>query len=180
MDVVDETIGVVVDAVAGNLQRVGPHVRSEVGVRKLNAFVNDADRHRPRAGVAGCPGLAGRTAELVGGRCTVAVHSPEVATGVVGVIRGDLLGEDIVGLGVAHAGTGLELRNGGRHRLARGEGDHLGGVRPLGCQSLGGLRARLHASCALLHIGGRGAVTHDEGAGLVLGKRLVGGCCSGR
>jgi hypothetical protein len=46
VNVVDESVVVVVLAVAGNLLGIHPEVRAQVGVQRVDAVVDDRDDHR--------------------------------------------------------------------------------------------------------------------------------------
>src|SRR5262249_24139846 len=88
VDVVDEAVAVVVDAVAGDLARVGPDVGGEVGVVVVDAGVDDRDDDAAARG-DGVPRLGGvdvgvgDAAGLPG-----VVQAPERAVGVPRVVGG--------------------------------------------------------------------------------------------
>lgn len=58
LHVVDEPIPLVVDAVAGNLPGISPDIAGQVGMREVDARVEDRDDHAPHPD-AGGPGRAG-------------------------------------------------------------------------------------------------------------------------
>ena len=119
VDVVDEAVGVIVDAVAGDLARVRPGVGRQVGVRVVDAGVDDRDDHAGGTG-EDVPRLDGVDVGVhrAGGAAPVSlagvVHAPELAEHRV--VRGLVGVEDIVRLRVLDVGVGLE----GRHRLHDG------------------------------------------------------------
>ena len=114
-DVVDVAVAVVVEPVAGDLARVPPGVRGEVGVREGDAGVDDRDRHA-RAG-GDVPGL-GRVDVGVGrpgqpaDRLARVVEAPELAE--ARVVGERVEGDAAVRLDVAHVRVPLERRAGGR------------------------------------------------------------------
>ena len=94
VDVVDIAVVVVVDHVAGHLDRIHPDVQRQIGVGDLNALVDHPDHHGGRARHACGPGCLGAATVLVGGaaraesrRAVGAVHAPQRTDGVVGVVR---------------------------------------------------------------------------------------------
>src|SRR5262249_47084256 len=108
--VVNKTVPFVVDAVAGDLARVGPDVRGQVRVVVIDPGVDDRDHHVPAAG-ADVPGLGGvdvgvrRTAALAG-----VVETVQGAEG--GVVRDDVRVDDEVRLGERDPALGPEVPEG--------------------------------------------------------------------
>ena len=113
VDVVDVAVAVVVDAV-DRVVRVRPDLPGEIGVREHDAFVDLAHEDGGRPGVAGRPRFAGLAAVLVGRRGGVAVHAPQRAVGVVGVVRDRVVVVAEVRLGVFDFSTAAQRADGGR------------------------------------------------------------------
>ena len=116
--VVQEAVLVIVDAVAGDLARVGPDVGRQVGMRVVDAAVDDADDDRTIAGGDRPGGLGrdvgpGKTARL-----TAVVQSPQERVALV--VRRQHGVQDIVRLGVFDM------------RVAAQPGDGLLGAQPRG------------------------------------------------
>ena len=117
VQVVDEAVAVVVDAVAGNLPGVGPDVGRQVGMAQVDAGVDDADDD---VGVAGLevPGVArphagrGRAQVPLRGEHRVVGREREVEhqvrRGGAGDAGGDERAAGGLEVGVGHAGRGAQ------------------------------------------------------------------------
>ncbi len=121
VDVVDVAVGVVVDAVAGDLAGIRPGIGREVGVRVVDTGVDHGDHDIGRT-VEHAPAL---------GRVDVSVRGTDMAAaiGLAGVVHAPEVAEQrivrhfqrvlhVVGLGVFHVGVRLEGADRGFHRIA--------------------------------------------------------------
>jgi hypothetical protein len=103
VDVVDAAVAVVVEAVGlpptARLARVGPQVRDEVRMGRVDPGVDHADGHL---------GRAGRHVPRLG--CADGTHVPLV--GEQRVVRHGGLADHVIGLGVDHAVHALEVSDG--------------------------------------------------------------------
>ena len=106
VDIIDKPVAVVVDTVPGDLARIRPDVRHQVGVRVVNASIDYANDNVDTAcGDIPCFGRVnvriGRPARLTG-----VVHSPQL--GKVGVIRDCLNRKDGIRLEISNVRIGSE------------------------------------------------------------------------
>ena len=113
VDIVHVPVAVVVDTIACDLAGVLARVRGQVLVGEHIAFVDHADPHR--TAVIG-RGNACAAAELIGRRGRGAIHPPQRAIGVLGIVAAEAVGVDPVGFGEVNRG----IRAHGFHRLSHG------------------------------------------------------------
>ncbi len=132
LDVVDEAVAVVVDAVSGDLARIRPDVGREIGVRVVDPGVDDRDQH---AGTAGHVPGRGRVHARQAPEILVAL-SPRARGREERVVGKRLYPQHAVGL------APLDGRVGGvgaRHRVEVGAPPHLEdvGTAEVGCDRAG-------------------------------------------
>ena len=98
MYIIHVTVAVVINPVPGNFTWIGPDIRFQIGVIKLDTLVNDTNVNVPRTCVSSGPRFARLTAILISGRGGIPIHAPERTIGVEGIIRYGLMRVNPVGL----------------------------------------------------------------------------------
>jgi hypothetical protein len=87
-DVVDVAVAVVVQIVSGNLTGVHPHIRSQIRMRQVDAFIHDGNDHAigPRGPVPSLGGIDVRVGRAA--RLAPIVHGPLQSVGrIIGCAR---------------------------------------------------------------------------------------------
>ncbi len=131
------------------------------------AFVDDADDDVAAVGAAGLgPDFTGAAAVLVGRRGVVAVHAPEAAVGVVGVVGDGGVLQDPVRLGEIDGAVGLQFGDG----VAQGAAAHVQQLdvaadidaAVAAGQRLGAVAVDAAHDALLVALAGAGAELHDQ------------------
>ena len=175
--VIDQTVAIIVAAIAGDFTRILVGIGGQIGVIEHVAFIDDADHDSGAVGFVGGPGHRGLRAEGTG-------HAPELAGDHFRIVRGGGMADQPVRFGEinrriiddgidfgGHLGAGREIE---AHQfqiavntlLAAFAGQHVGGH----AVAEGFTHARLVGG------GGEGAVLDDQLAGrvlLALGQALL-------
>ena len=122
--VVHEAVAVVVDAVSRDLARVGPDVRRQVGMRVIDAAVDDPDQDGvvPHGGV---PGQLRRDVDARDAARLSGVVQPPLGR-VARIVRGPRRLHDVIRLGVIHLRVAPQALDRLRSRAARSQAPVLG------------------------------------------------------
>ena len=174
--VVNVTIAVVVDPIIGDLTRIRPDIWSQIRVTGIDSLIDNTDHDAAGSRQIRIPRSLGVGPILVRGSSgtggpwrITAIHPPQAAVGVIGVVAdgGGLV--DVIGLDEFYAGIGFEACHGRLHRHAIANPQALHGSEP-GVLHGSGLHSLRHLQP---HSGSSSIASGQGRAGVVLHKQLT-------